>query len=136
MIPQLPSAEDGKLTMEIAAGDSPLRGLEIDFHHAFVGTPDPRTCQGEAQYAAMRPCERLRVRYIPAGGVMTVNGVTGRVTLSCDGAAPVDADHLMEGWTHPSWSPLCRYWAIARFDCLQTSKNVNIDIEMRPEFSG
>ena len=137
LIPELPTTADGKATFVIEAGnEKPLRNLHIDFHPAYDGTPDPATCRGEALYSRMRACFHLRVRYVPAGGVLTVNGITGEVKLVCNGTE-VNADNLISGWSNPSFSPLCRYWAIAKFDCLNTGAGAAIStLEIAPEYTG
>ena len=135
MIPQLPTTADGRISMKITAGDQPLRNLQIDFHPAHVGAPDPATCRGEAVYAAMRPCQAMRVAYIPAGGVMRLDGPTGRVTVECNGEE-TSGEHLVSGWGNPLWSPSCRYWAIARFDCLNTGPGVSVAMNVEPEYTG
>lgn len=71
-------------TLTIRAGSTDLRGVRVSVYERVPG--DPATCDTVADNNSCTPVYEVFVTFVPANGVMTVDGETGRASVSCSGA--------------------------------------------------
>lgn len=138
LTPLLPQDVELSLSATFSAGSAPLSNVRLQVWPAFNGVPSPATCEGEKVYRGMMPCTTGEVAGpLPAGGVLTVDGVNESTTLTCDGATPELAENLLTGrwggsWSHPLQSSRCRYWLVVTWDCYGSADDAQVDFTLTP----
>lgn len=135
LTPQLPTAADVALGIDIWSGGAELRNLRVDLWPAYNNVPSPETCEGELIYRRFVPCGQLRVPYLPAQSWLTVDGRRQETWLECRGRTPTQASNYIEGWTHEVFDPQCRMWVSVTADCFHTAPDVEVHLSYHPRWS-
>lgn len=122
LTPLLPSGDDVRVSIELDSGSAEARNVAVKIWPAWNGWPSPETCEGEALYETIRPCEApFFVPYMPAHSVMTIDGEAESVWLSCFGAARIRAEDRIQtlgaALAFPTLKGDCRYWVYISTDC-------------------
>ena len=134
LTPPVPLATDVALEFSIWSGETDLRNFRLDMWPAFENAPSPETCEGAGIYNRMVPCGQLLVPYVPARSWLVVDGRRGEVWLHCDGREGEKQEKLVEGWSHPTFDPLCRMWIMGTADCLWTDEGVAVEVSYFPRW--
>lgn len=100
--PEQVPASDGVLTIALTAGPDPVVGARVRvWDDAAIDGTVPDECGFVYEYL---------IDYIPANGVLTIDGVTGLITTLCDGAVtPEDSAQMVRGdYGGPTEEPVIR----------------------------
>jgi hypothetical protein len=79
-----PGWSDDVPTITITAGSTDLRGVRVSIFERVPGSTE--TCDSVADNNACHPVFQAYVTYVPANGVLTIDGQTGRSLVRCSGA--------------------------------------------------
>lgn len=87
-----PAWSSDALIVELASGDAPLRNVKVTLYEKSAqDIADGLTCDQIADANRCNPFATYFVSYVPADGVVTLDGQIGRATLDC-GSSTVNAD--------------------------------------------
>jgi len=90
---------DGVPVVSVYSGSAVLRNVAVDVYEPEADVSGYTAEQLET-YTSANPCQRLqriRIGYVPADSVLTIDGTTRRITLSCQGAEPIPGDANLRG---------------------------------------
>ncbi|WP_037870674.1 hypothetical protein [Streptomyces sp. SPB074] len=77
--------------IEVHAGSRELRRVTVSFFER-SSTHEGMTCAQVAEEERCRPHSVFEIGYVPAGGVLTLDGQVGRATVECAGAYGTSTD--------------------------------------------
>ncbi|WP_413808107.1 hypothetical protein [Streptomyces sp. OE57] len=89
----------------IRAEDQDIRNLTLTFYERTPGD-DTLTCEDMAELQRCNPHSVYHVRYLPAGGALTLDGQIGRATVECGGACETSSDVYGRDGLPVSFTPL------------------------------
>lgn len=89
----------------IRAGSADLRGLTISLYERGPGQ-EALTCEEVADQSRCAPHSVYHVRFVPAGGAVTLDGQIGRAMVECGGACESSRDVYGRDGAPPMWPPL------------------------------
>ncbi|MFI7467402.1 hypothetical protein [Nonomuraea sp. NPDC049646] len=89
----------------VSAGSSELRRLTITFYER-TDEHDGLTCEEIAELERCNPHSVYHVSYVPAGGVLTLDGQVGRAMVECGGVCETSSDVFGRDGSPPSWALL------------------------------
>lgn len=75
----------------LRAGSTTLRNVTITFYERPTGGGG-LTCEEVAQYQRCHPHSQYHVAYVPAGGMVTLDGQTGRAVVQCGATCETSRD--------------------------------------------
>lgn len=88
----------------VRAGSEDLRNVTITFYERPPGGED-LTCEEIAEFQRCTPHSQYTVKYVPAGGAVTIDGQTGRSVVECGGQCETSRDVYGGDGAPPSYEP-------------------------------
>ncbi|MFM9594074.1 hypothetical protein ACKI16_24015 [Streptomyces scabiei] len=97
----------------LRAGKDDLRNVTITFYKRPVGG-DLLTCEEVAEMERCHPHSQFHVAYVPAGGVVTLDGQIGRSVVQCGATCETSRDVYGPDGAPPTFAPLdCATFCVA-----------------------
>ncbi|MFB7496097.1 hypothetical protein ACFC09_15620 [Streptomyces sp. NPDC056161] len=92
------------ITIRAGSGGD-LRNLTLTFYQRTAGD-DALSCEEMADLQRCNPHSVYHVRYLPAGGALTLDGQINRAVVECGGVCETSPDVYGRDGLPPSWRPL------------------------------
>ncbi len=106
----------------VRAGSRDLRNVTFAFFERSPNHED-MSCEEIADFDRCTPTAVYTVRYVPAGGALTIDGQTGRATVECGGRCETSPDVYGVDGAPPTWAP---------FGCASYCLCVTSDVQNPP----
>ncbi|MFC8332717.1 hypothetical protein [Streptomyces olivaceus] len=89
----------------VLAGEHDLRNVTLTFYERAEGDAG-LSCEEIADNSRCSPHSVYSIRYVPAGGALTLDGQIGRGTVECGGTCETSPDVYGRDGLPPTWKPL------------------------------